>query len=81
MTKARTRSDAPTKAPANAPTKATVNCYGCQHHFITHDKNKPYGCRAFAFKGPMLPSRTVFNVTGTECAYYEAKLVSAKNRR
>ena len=77
MTKARTRSDAntnaPTKAPAKAPAKGTVNCYGCQHHFITHDKNKPYGFRAFAFKGPMLPSRTVWNVTGTECAYFKQK--------
>lgn len=77
MTKARTHSGANTNAPAKgsakAPVKGTVNCYGCQHHFITHDKNKPYGCRAFAFKGPMLPSRTVWNVTGTECAYFKQK--------
>jgi hypothetical protein len=77
MTKARTHSGANTNAPAKGsakdPAKGTVNCYGCQHHFITHDKNKPYGCRAFAFKGPMLPSRTVWNVTGTECAYFKQK--------
>lgn len=77
MTKARTHSgantNAPAKGPVKGPVKGTVNCYGCQHHFITHDKNKPYGCRAFAFKGPMLPSRTVFNVTGTECAYFKQK--------
>lgn len=62
-----------TRAKARPASPQPVNCYECQHHFITHDKKKPYGCRAFGFKGPMLPSRTVFATTGTECAYFTLK--------
>ncbi len=38
MTKTRTKTLPSSSQP--------VNCYECQHHFITHDKNKPYGCHA-----------------------------------
>ncbi|MBL6783239.1 MAG: uracil-DNA glycosylase [Alphaproteobacteria bacterium] len=69
------------KAKPAASNPNPVNCYACQHHFITHDKKKPYGCRAFGFKGPMLPSRTVFMTTGTECAYFKQKSVFAANWR
>jgi hypothetical protein len=50
-----------------------VNCFECQHHFITHDPARPYGCRKFGFKGQFLPSRTVFETTGMKCAYHQAK--------
>ena len=26
------------------------NCITCQHHFITYDPDKPWGCRRFGFK-------------------------------
>jgi hypothetical protein len=58
-----------------------LNCFDCRHHFITHDRNRPYGCRLFGFKGRTLPSQSVIEAAGMECAYYEAKLVSAKKRR
>jgi hypothetical protein len=47
------------------------NCFECRHHFITHEPQRPYGCRKFGFKGPFLPSRMVFQETGMKCAYYE----------
>ena len=50
-----------------------VNCYQCEYLFITHDKNKRYGCRKFGFKGPYFPSITVFSTTGTKCAYFKMK--------
>ena len=50
-----------------------VNCYQCEYLFITHEKNKRYGCRKFGFKGPYFPSITVFSTTGTKCAYFKTK--------
>ena len=47
------------------------NCFECRFHFITHQPTRPYGCRRFGFKGPFLPSRTVFQETGMKCAYYD----------
>ncbi len=50
-----------------------VNCYRCEYLFITHEKNRRYGCRKFGFKGPYFPSITVFSTTGTKCAYFKLK--------
>ena len=61
-----------TRAKARSPSSQPVNCYECGI-ILSPDKKKPYGCRAFGFKGPMLPSRTVFATTGTECAYFTLK--------
>ena len=56
-----------------------TNCFDCKHHFITHEKSRPYGCRRFGFKGPLLPSRVVFQETGMECAYFHGS--QQKKRR
>ena len=50
-----------------------VNCYQCEYLYITHEKNRRYGCRKFGFKGPYFPSVTVFSTTGTKCAYFKLK--------
>ena len=50
-----------------------VNCFLCEYLFITHEKNKRYGCKKFGFKGPYFPSITVFSTTGTKCAYFTLK--------
>ena len=50
-----------------------INCYKCEYLFITHDKNRRYGCKKFGFKGPYFPSITVFSTTGTKCAYFKIK--------
>ena len=55
------------------------NCFECRFHFITHQPTRPYGCRRFGFKGPFLPSRTVFQETGMKCAYYDARLGPSKD--
>jgi len=57
------------------------NCFECRFHFITHQPSHPYGCRRFGFKGPHLPSRTVFLETGMKCAYYEPSKKPVKGRR
>lgn len=59
-----------------AETRRRVNCFDCIHHYITYETPRPYACRKFGFKGPRLPSITVFEVTGTECAYFVKQQVS-----
>ena len=61
-----------TQNPNSAETRH-VNCYRCEYLFITHEKNKRYGCKKFGFKGPYFPSITVFSTTGTKCAYFKLK--------
>ena len=60
------------QSKANANTHH-INCFRCEYLFITHDKNKRYGCKKFGFKGPYFPSITVFSATGTKCAYFKLK--------
>lgn len=50
-----------------ADSKAPVDCFRCAHFVITYEKSFPYACRAFGFKGKMLPSHTVFESTGKPC--------------
>lgn len=66
---------------AQASKKKQPNCFECVHHYITHEPSHPYGCRRFGFKGPFLPSRTVFLETGMKCAYYTAQEKPMKGSR
>ena len=63
-----------------APKKKQPNCFDCVHHYITHEPRHPYGCRRFGFKGPFLPSRTVFLETGMKCAYHQTKGPQRRSR-
>ena len=49
--------------------KNQVRCHGCAHYFVTHDRNRPYGCSKFGFKTKSLPSQVVIESTGMQCAY------------
>ena len=49
------------------------NCITCQHHFITYDSDKPWGCRRFGFKSKISPKFEVKKETGMDCAYYILK--------
>ena len=48
-----------------------TSCRGCMHFFVTHDRQRPWGCRKFGFKGKSLPALVVFQSTGMHCAYYQ----------
>lgn len=50
-----------------------INCYECIHHFITHQPNHPYGCKAYGFKSKKMPSVAVFESSGKPCQAYEKK--------
>ena len=53
-------------------------CIACRHYFVTWDPSAPYGCRAMGFKGPQIPSVTVFQSSGMECQLFDPK---KKNKR
>ena len=50
-----------------------VTCHGCNYFFITHKKQRPWGCKKFGFISKFIPSLEVFSTTGMECAYKREK--------
>ena len=52
-------------------------CHSCNHFFITHEKEFPYGCRAIDFKSVRLPSIDVEEADGQRCLAHESKFVKS----
>ncbi len=50
-----------------------INCAKCTYYFVTHQKDRPWGCKKFGFKSKILPNFVVRNITGMKCAYYSPK--------
>ncbi|NLW47497.1 MAG: uracil-DNA glycosylase [Firmicutes bacterium] len=50
-----------------------INCFQCNHFYITWDKNFPHGCRVFGFKTRQLPSVSVKQASGADCAAFQPK--------
>ena len=46
-----------------------IRCHGCAYFFITHEAQRPYGCKKFGFKAQKLPATIIIETTGTQCAY------------
>jgi len=44
-----------------------INCFSCQHFYITYDQSFPYGCRAAGFKSRVLPSKEMYVNSGIDC--------------
>ena len=38
-----------------------VTCHGCNYFFITHRKQRPWGCKKFGFISKFIPSLEVFS--------------------
>ena len=55
-------------------------CLHCTHYFITHEPDKPYGCRAMAFKCRINPARLVFESSGIICQLYTLKKGGTRER-
>ena len=57
----------------DAPPMA-IDCRKCLYYYLTWDKRAPHGCRAFGFKGRILPSRTVRqSAAGLDCMFYRKR--------
>ncbi len=50
-----------------------INCYHCQHFYITWEKSFPNGCKAYGFKSQRLPSALVFESSQQPCSYFQPK--------
>ena len=50
-----------------------IICQRCKHYYVTWEKNKPHGCRAYGFKSQVVPSTVVRQSSGTTCNFYEDK--------
>lgn len=50
-----------------------LDCRKCVHFFITWEKNTPYGCHAYGFKGPQIPSIVVKSSSGESCNFFKQR--------
>jgi hypothetical protein len=55
------------------PQDNRISCQECRFYYITWDPKAPYGCRTLHFKSPWLPSKVVFQSSGSQCLHYKQK--------
>ena len=51
-----------------------IDCRKCAHFFVTWEKNCPYGCKAYGFKGPQMPSIVVKSSSGERCNFFKQRV-------
>ena len=51
----------------------TIDCRKCVHFFVTWEKNCPYGCKSYGFKGPQIPSIVVRTSSGESCNFFKQR--------
>jgi len=54
-------------------------CKNCIYYYITWDKKKPYGCKAYGFKTSTEPAKAVKSISGEECQLFSYKIINASN--
>ena len=50
-----------------------VVCQRCKYYYVTWEKTKPHGCKAYGFKSQALPSLVVRQSSGTNCSLFQSK--------
>ncbi len=50
-----------------------IDCRKCVHFFVTWEKNCPYGCHAYGFKGLIIPSVIVKASSGEICKFFKQR--------
>jgi len=50
-----------------------IVCQRCKSYYVTWEKNKPHGCRAYGFKSQAMPSVVVKQSSGSACNFYQKK--------
>jgi len=53
--------------------KRRIICQRCKYYYVTWEKTKPHGCRAYGFKSLIIPSTVVRQSSGSDCNFYEDK--------
>ena len=57
----------------NQPPATTINCFSCEHLYITYEAKFPYGCRIMGFKSVRMPSLDVFANSEMDCNLFTLK--------
>ncbi|MDR1701345.1 MAG: uracil-DNA glycosylase [Sporomusaceae bacterium] len=52
---------------------ARISCHKCQFFKVTWDRQFPYACKAYGFKGRNLPSLEVLSASGIQCMHFQEK--------
>jgi hypothetical protein len=50
-----------------------INCFSCEHFYITYEQRYPYGCRIIGFKSARMPSVDVYINSDMECGLFVQK--------
>lgn len=53
-----------------------IVCQRCKYYYITWDKNRPHGCKAYNFKSNMICSTVVKKNSGVNCTLFQKKQIS-----
>ena len=48
-----------------------TECGVCRHYFVTHEAERPHGCRHFGFVSRHLPSAEVVSASGEPCRAFD----------
>ena len=59
--------------PVAKEQESKLDCRKCVHFFVTWEKGTPYGCRAYGFKGPQIPSIVVKASSGENCSFFKQR--------
>ncbi len=51
-----------------------IVCQKCTYYFVTWEKNRPHGCKAYGFKSKQIPSIVVIQNSGIDCSFYQPKI-------
>ncbi|MBF0313536.1 MAG: uracil-DNA glycosylase [Oligoflexia bacterium] len=65
---------------ATSEVKKQINCFHCQHYYLTWDANAPNGCKFFSFKSKESPAKLVAISSGHECTGFTPKRQRPKIR-
>jgi len=50
-----------------------IVCQRCKSYYVTWEKGKPHGCKAYGFKSLQLPSIVVKQSSGSPCNFFQSK--------
>ena len=50
-----------------------INCFSCQHFYVTYDPLFPYGCRAVGFKSRLMPAKEMYASSRMDCQFFAGK--------
>jgi hypothetical protein len=55
------------------PKGTLINCFSCEHFYITYETKFPYGCRKIGFKSARMPAADVYSTSEMDCALFSKK--------